>query len=100
MYAIINVSKDLMGNPEAVSYSGPTYVAIRSGNYSSSTATSHDEDFDKMLGIDSFSSFTKTSDGLVKPIVIITSDGGPDENPRYRKVIEQFHTISEKVNRF
>lgn len=25
----------------------------------------------------------------MKPVVIITSDGGPDENPRYKKVIEQ-----------
>lgn len=25
--------------------------------------------------------------GLVKPVVIILTDGGPDENPRYDKVI-------------
>lgn len=88
VYAIINVSTDLIGQPESVTYSGPTYVAIRSGKHSSSTATSHAEDFDKILQIDTFSQFTKTSDGFIKPVVIITSDGGPDENPRYRKVID------------
>lgn len=29
----------------------------------------------------------KNADGEVKPVLIISSDGGPDENPRYRKVI-------------
>ena len=28
-----------------------------------------------------------TSNDLVKPIMIITCDGGPDENPRYQKTI-------------
>ena len=27
------------------------------------------------------------SAGYVKPIVIITADGGPDENPRYPKTL-------------
>ncbi|CAH0560582.1 unnamed protein product [Brassicogethes aeneus] len=29
----------------------------------------------------------KNADNEVKPVLIISSDGGPDENPRYRKVI-------------
>lgn len=33
----------------------------------------------------------KNGDGEVKPVLIISSDDGPDENPRYRKVIA--HTI-------
>jgi hypothetical protein len=34
-------------------------------------------------------SFTRTgNDRLVKPILIFTVDGGPDENPHYRKVID------------
>ncbi|KAJ8889316.1 hypothetical protein PR048_008815 [Dryococelus australis] len=51
VYALCEVKPNEMGRPEAVSYSGPTYIAIR-----------------------------------IKP-VIISSDGFPDENPRYRKVI-------------
>lgn len=70
------------GKPEAVSYSGPTYIAIRSGKHSSSTAATHAFDFQKLVDLDSFKEILRTEDGLVKPILIITADGGPDENPR------------------
>ncbi|GBP08971.1 hypothetical protein EVAR_78332_1 [Eumeta japonica] len=91
MYALCEVKPNEMGRPEAVSYSGPTYIAIRSGKHSSSTATSHAQDLDTLLTIESFSKFIKNIDSKVKPVLIISSDGGPDENPRYRKVIA--HTI-------
>lgn len=87
VYALCEVKPNEMGRPEAVSYSGPTYIAIRSGKHSSSTATSHAQDLDTLLTIESFSKFTKNIDSKVKPVLIISSDGGPDENPRYRKVI-------------
>lgn len=87
VYALCEVKPNEMGRPEAVSYSGPTYIAIRSGKHSSSTATSHAQDLDTLLTIESFSKFMKNIDSKVKPVLIISSDGGPDENPRYRKVI-------------
>ena len=31
--------------------------------------------------------YCKDKSGLVKPVVIITVDGGPDENPRYKRVM-------------
>lgn len=37
--------------------------------------------------MDEHKSFTKTNEGDIKPVVIILTDGGPDENPRYLKVI-------------
>lgn len=87
VYALCQVKPNEMGRPEAVSYNGPTYIAIRSGKNSSSTATSHAQDLDTLLTIESFSKFIKNIDSKVKPVLIISSDGGPDENPRYRKVI-------------
>lgn len=87
VYALCQVKPNEMGRPEAVSYNGPTYIAIRSGKHSSSTATSHAQDLDTLLTIESFSKFIKNIDSKVKPVLIISSDGGPDENPRYRKVI-------------
>ncbi|KAJ8684545.1 hypothetical protein QAD02_020337 [Eretmocerus hayati] len=33
-----------LGSPEAVSYSDPTYISIRSGKHSSSTAAYHNHD--------------------------------------------------------
>lgn len=77
----------MLGQPQAVGYSGPTYIAIRSGKHSSSTANTHAQDFETLLELEEFQPLAKTGTGLVKPVVIITVDGGPDENPRYQKVI-------------
>ena len=41
----------------------------------------------RLIDSSAFESFVITPDGLVKPIFISTSDGGPDENPRYARVI-------------
>ncbi|KAJ8877430.1 hypothetical protein PR048_021884 [Dryococelus australis] len=87
VYALCEVKPNEMGLPEAVSYSGPTYIAIRSGKRSSPTATSHAQDLETLLTLEPFYKFMKNGDGKVKPVLIISSDGGPDENPRYRKVI-------------
>jgi len=40
-----------------------------------------------LFSIEAFEGSTKDSKGNVKPILIISCDGGPDENPRYSKVI-------------
>ena len=37
----------------------------------------------------SFNEFLKTADNNTKPLVIVTTDGGPDENPRYPKIISR-----------
>lgn len=72
-----------------MSYSGPTFIAIRSGKHSSSTASTHAQDIQRLLDLKEFESFCKTSNGAVKPIFMITVDGGPDESPRYQKVIRR-----------
>ncbi|KAJ8886003.1 hypothetical protein PR048_012209 [Dryococelus australis] len=51
-----------MGWPEAVSYSGPTYIAIRSGKHSSSTATSLAQDLGILLTLEPFNNFMKNGD--------------------------------------
>ena len=87
VYAGIIIQPDGDGRPESVSYSGPTYIAIRSGKHCSSTAETHAVDLQRLLELESFQSFVKTREGTVKPVMIITVDGGPDENPRYTHVI-------------
>lgn len=57
----------------AVSYSGPTYVAIRSGTHSSSTAESHSKDLRRLLKLPAFDPIIKTYDGSIKPIMICTA---------------------------
>lgn len=68
-----------------MSYSGPTYIAIRSAKHDSSTAATHGADFEVLVDDPLFSPFARTESGAMKPIVIITVDGGPDENPRFQK---------------
>ncbi|KAL4705432.1 hypothetical protein ACJJTC_002190 [Scirpophaga incertulas] len=77
----MRIEKGGMGRPDAVTYSGPTYIAIRSGKHSSSTAKTHHSDFNRILQLPEFADFAS------KPVVIFSVDGGPDENPRYPKVI-------------
>jgi len=57
-----------------------------SGKHDSSTAASHALDLDTVFGLDEFQEFVKTPTGDIKPVVIVSVDGGPDENPRYAKV--------------
>ena len=89
VYAAVQIKPNCIGEREAVGYSGPTYVAIRSGKHASSTPLSHGLDFERLLGLEEFTSFTRVSaNGPTKPILVMTVDGGPDENPRYQKVIQ------------
>ncbi|CAF4172871.1 unnamed protein product, partial [Rotaria sp. Silwood2] len=69
-----------------VSYSGPTYITIRSGKHDSSTAETHHHDFSLLFDSKEFESVMKIN-GQCKPIVIICVDGGPDENPPYAKTL-------------
>ncbi|CAF4032014.1 unnamed protein product [Rotaria sordida] len=68
-------------------YSGPTYVAIRSAKHDLSTAESHATDFDRLVCLKEFEKVARDETGQVKPIIIVTVDGGPDENPRFPKTL-------------
>lgn len=54
VYAGINIIDGKIGDPKTVSYSGPTFVAIRSAKHSSSTASTHASDFRTILKLESF----------------------------------------------
>ena len=82
-----NIKNRQKRQPQAVGYSGPTYIAIRSKKHSSSTAYTNAQDFETLFEIKEFLVLAKTDHGLVKPVVIMTVDGGPEEKPRYKKVI-------------
>jgi hypothetical protein len=65
------------------------YIAIRSGKHSSSTELSHAIDFETLLDLKEFAEITRCGlDQLMKPIVIFTVDGIPDENPRNKKCFQ------------
>ncbi|KAK3932313.1 Carbamoyl-phosphate synthase arginine-specific large chain [Frankliniella fusca] len=87
VYAIQEISPNKLGKTDAVSYSGPTHIVIRSGKHSSSSAATHAEDTDKMFAMESLRPYVRASDGGIKPVLILKVDGGPDENPRFYNTI-------------
>lgn len=82
VYGAMIIKERGLGSPDAVTYSGPTYVAIRSLKHSPSNASTHAEDLKTLLNLKDFEPIVKTADKQIKPVLIISVDGGPDENPR------------------
>ena len=62
---------------KGVTYSGETYIAIRSSKHNNSSAYSHQEDLLRMRDL-----MPEVFEG--KSVIIKTVDGGPDENPRFQ----------------
>lgn len=88
VYAGIVIKENCLDSKVAVTYSGPTFVAIRSGKHSSSTALSHANDIETLLSMPEFDQYCRVgAGGQAKPVFMFSVDGGPDENPRYEKVI-------------
>ena len=72
---------------EKISFSGPTYIAIRSQKHDSSTAESHQQDFDSLLGLEEFKSSTDGTGGMIKPLIFVAVDSGPDEASNNQKTM-------------
>ena len=73
----------------ANSYSGSTYISIRSGKHNSSIAATHAIDLQHLYAdINQFENLVHRLDGTVKPILILLVDGSPGENPRYKETIK------------
>ena len=72
---------------DAVTYSGPTYCTIRRDKHYGSSAYHHLQDMKRIRSLDIFDRSFKNN-GEAKPDMIVTVDGGPDENPRHTKTIE------------
>ena len=75
-----------VGETSAVLATGPTVVRIRSGKHDSSIAFSHATDVREVLSLDISKGFVCDSAGIVKPVLMFSVDGGPDEMPRSDKV--------------
>ena len=72
---------------DVVTYSCPTYCAIQSAKHSGSSASHRLQDMKRIQSLDIFDGIFKNK-SEVKPVMIVTLDGGSDENPRYAKTIE------------
>ena len=78
-------SKDLTN--VAVTYSGATYIGIRCAKHSAWSAFAHFQDMMRVGSLPEFATSFKTDRNEEKKVMIVTFDGGPDENPRYEKII-------------
>ena len=78
-------SKDLTN--DAVTYSGATYIGIRSAKHSASSAFAHFQDMMRVRSLPEFARSFQTDRHEEKKVMIVTVDGDPEENPRYEKAI-------------
>ena len=78
-------SKDLTN--DAVTYSGATYIGIRSAKHSASSAFAHFQNMVRVCSLPEFAINFQTDRHKEKKVMIVTVDGGPDENLRYEKTI-------------
>ena len=79
-----------------VGYSGETYIGIRSQKHNNSSAFSHHQDLQRVAEL--FPEALKDDDGETLPILIIGTDGGPDENPRFEKNINMGSKLMKEWN--
>jgi hypothetical protein len=77
----------LLSEDGDLGYSVRTYVDIRSAKHDQSNAELHATDFDRLVDLKEFEKVARDETGQVKPIVIVTVDGGPDENPCFPKTL-------------
>ena len=67
---------------------------MRSAKHLGSSAYNHLVDMKRVRNLPAFENSFKNAKGENKSVMIITVDGGPDENPRYSKTIDFLSIIS------
>lgn len=87
VYGAMAINSQCMGDPQAVQFSGPTYVAVRTGHQSCQVAEAHASDFNRLIHLEHFRALAKNEHGAVKPVLILAVNGGPDESVRYANQI-------------
>jgi len=74
VYCVCEILKD-----GSLSYSGDTFIRIRSGKHDSSSALTHGYDLEELF---------ETGAIKTKPILVMETDGATDEAPRYPKPLK------------
>ena len=92
VYAACEKNKD-----GSIGYNGPTYIAIRSGKHDKSSAASHIEDFQTLLSLDEFKKAC-LKDGILKPLLFVSVDGGLGEAPKNTIILEAWVTIFKECD--
>uniref|UniRef100_UPI0035900373 uncharacterized protein isoform X2 n=1 Tax=Myxine glutinosa TaxID=7769 RepID=UPI0035900373 len=85
VYACCAISLNNLFQP-IVSFDGPTYIAVRSGEHDNMAFT-HGRDIEHLLKLDTFKEVMCNEIGEPKPILVCTVDGWSDENPTLSKTL-------------
>ena len=72
---------------DAVSYSGPPYISIRSAKHFDFFALHHLRYMNRLQLLPEFTDSFQDKSSKEKKVMIVTVDGSPDENPRYANTI-------------
>ena len=84
-YRTIEDHQDFIHSRQGVRYSGPTYVAVRSGKHDTSVAWSHGIDILRTFELETFRSTLYHKDKL-KSVIIWESDGAADQQAKSDKI--------------
>ncbi|CAG8727673.1 13917_t:CDS:2, partial [Racocetra persica] len=88
VYAILNIQEGRYRHTNTVTYSDPIFIRVCSGKHDSSTTYSHSKDFDNLMNERKLHNYTITIDEQSKPVVVLLTDSGRDENPQYKKIVQ------------
>ena len=83
----VKVVKSKYLTNDAVSCSSTTYIAIRSAKNSGSSVFHQFRDMSRARSLPEFTESFQNQHSREKKVMIVTVDGGPDENPRYSNTI-------------
>ena len=90
---MLHVKKSKDGS---IGYNGLTYIAVRSEKQDKSSAASHIEDFRALLSLDHFKE--ECLKDVLKPILFVSVDGGPDKAPKSTMTVEAWVVIFKKYD--
>ena len=93
VYSFLTILPSSIGQKNAVTYSGPTGVFLRSGKHDQTNACTHRVDLTTLILSPKFKEYTHNSRGF-KKVLVLRSDNSPDEAPRnpstQKKMIQLF----------
>ena len=93
VYSFLTILPSSIGQKNAVTYSGPTGVFIRSGKHDQTNACTHRVDLTTLILSPKFKEYTHNSRGF-KKVLVLRSDNSTDEAPRnpstQKKMIQLF----------
>ena len=96
VYGLCNIDAGTFGKAKGVKYKGPTYIKIRSGKHDSSTTYDHGNDILSMYDDPHFKAHLFHAN-KPKPVLIIRTDGGPDQNIRHLSTIKMYYKLWKKL---